>query len=169
MSKSLWIHKPIGEGIRSELLDYGLSHNDFCCICTKKLTELCKTCNILCLGEVENVWDIKPLKKVWETLLMMKNRRSTVFSILDKYAIGNIYKYVVQTFDIPIQQKCQIVQLECLHHYHRHCFASWVKRRMVCPLDNSKEIMPIGVTDVNRRFIVADFKGIMTKDRVSSE
>ena len=142
-SKQIWVnHIQKGSSI-SPVNSYN-PYIDTCAICRNKLSDLCSDCHVT-VNENEY---IEKIKNIWNFLLINHNRKDSLFNLVDLNIISLIYEFCVSG-DYETKN-CHIITLECNHTYHRHCFQKWINKRQVCPLDNSKLILPIEVVDPER-------------------
>lgn len=139
--KRRWYHKTLLFGSFDYCNDDKHGCNN-CAICRAHIKGYCTDCmceiKITEFSEVQNF-----AKNMFMTLLCMKNRENTLWHKLDYLVISKIYKLVC--FPEVESKKCRMVELECGHQYHRHCYEKWLKRNLHCPLDNKTCVVPIRV------------------------
>ncbi len=119
------------------------NHYSCCAICRCRVDHYCTDCR----KRINNLDQGTTIDQMSMLLLCMKNRKDCLFNKLDIHLLCKMLEYILWPKKM---EKCRIATLECGHIYHRHCFEKWAKKCQVCPLDNTPQLIPIKIQDIDR-------------------
>lgn len=161
----LWVHQiETNNSLEQIDPDKHMYGNSKCAICREFLTKTCTRCRSdtdqIDKEHIEKYTE--ELKEIWKILLMLRNRKNTLFSNLDINVTACIYKHAIKLNSVQTKSAvdCDITILKCKHVYHSCCLSSWTQRHSSCPLC-SKFIEP----NTNQKLynIKYDITGKVTK------
>ena len=132
---SIWVHSLKTNGLVDsslKTLHKQVAYVDCCAICRYKLSSLCTNCKERLEDGEKHAEEV--LYQMWLSLMMLRNRKDTLFGSLSRDIIRRVFDFAAQG---PVAEVyCDVAKLECGHTYHDHCFRRWFQRRNICPLDN---------------------------------
>lgn len=106
----------------------------FCNVCNKPLALACPQCSSI---PADSPFVHTHVEKLLCTLLMLKRRKNTLFSMLDTAVIACIFEFTIGYIVIPFPlltfvPRCALATYHNTHMFHQHCCKSTIK----CPHDS---------------------------------
>lgn len=144
-----WVHK-VSRGKPPKDWNEWVIIIDTCAICRCCFWDDCIDCYANSPDALTDETHRKFMMWVWKFLLIEHKRKSSLFKLLDMNVISKVYEYAI-TSSVKLPNDCTILWLECGHVFHRHCFVKWTKRRLICPLDNREDFIPVAIHPVKKK------------------